>query len=118
VSFNINLDVDDADNDDDADDVNDGDNRSSIPSDFLTSSSFVPPQFVSTLLSSVFNPSVPSLPSTVSVHSVSFVPPISSDVSVLSTARFTPPPNKFGLTVDQVKLIYSDVIGEAEPDLM
>jgi hypothetical protein len=49
VTSNIDLDV------DDDDDVNDGNNRSSIPSDFVTSSHFALPPFVSTLPSSAFS---------------------------------------------------------------
>jgi hypothetical protein len=52
------------------DDVNDKNNHSSIPSEFV--------------------PSVPFVP---------FVPSVSSD-TIFSTARFTPPPSKFELTLN------------------
>jgi hypothetical protein len=99
--------------DDDDDDVNDGNNRSSIPSNFLTSSSFLSLLFASTLPSAftVSFPSVPSAPSS------PFIPSVSStlfDPSVLSAARFTPPPNKFQLTSAQGTLTYSDLIGDVE----
>jgi hypothetical protein len=122
VPPNFNDVVDDGDYD--IDDDNDGNNCSSIPSDFIASSSFILSPFVSSLPSRTIFPSVPSLPSTPFVPAVSTVFIIStvSTVSIISTVSSVPvvpavsSVPKFQLTSDQAALVYSDLIGDVETE--
>jgi hypothetical protein len=89
VTSNIDLNIDDDDGD-----VNDSDNRSSIPPNFVTSSNFVPSTTLNVVLTT--NQSiVPALPPT---FEISF---LSTAYSPSLPSTSCTPPNHFSLTEEQ-----------------